>query len=287
MFYTTKYGTPKYSPVPSPIYKQKFLGEGLIASYNINQAEKYLKSKFPEIYSIHPIGTKTEYIKSYKEKYNKKIQNNPEVFLISFKTNIDLTNEIRRLIRMNKIIDTLYGWKFTKVYLSNNDTYPTNNKLYITKLSKLIEFIDYNPNQKFFLLSYEAKFSNEIITIDFETLYHLTENKNLNKIIIYGLYPKTSNKFNDIGIDSNYDKVYFDSDYNEIVEMFKEGCEEYLHRPWNYTMLRINPKYMNDLNHSLTFYDDVRTLTGVFTLDHISPHYLQREIKKGEWKNLI
>lgn len=291
--FTNSYGTPKYMICDNPQKTIGFIGEGLITSYNINQAENYIKKKFKEIAKIEPVGTKSKYEKKFiKKKIGDKliyIQNNPEAFLIYIDINevYNIKNEVYRINKLNQIIFDLYGWVFIRFAITDGNT-NFNNLNFSTKINLLNNYIGkfYDEETHYIVLIYEAKFSEEINCINFETLYHLTKKSNLNRIKKYGLCPKTSDKFLNIDIDKSYDRVYFGRNLNEIKKMFEIGDPDYNDNKLLFVLLRINPEYMNDLNHSIKFYDDVRTPTGVFTLDNIAPYYLQYFDNK-EWKNLI
>ena len=246
-----------------------YLFEGLTKSYNILELEKTLydlyKKDIKRIYSNESEYDSNEF---------------PEKIRIIVDKRISLNT-------FKDIIDTcfnLYGWIFTKAIPILTDL-KRNSKIkydydFICLNTKNFDILKKSEWTDFIELEFEAKFSKEILSFPKNTiLYHASVSNHLDKIIKFGFVPKTSNKFIDKNIKENpISRIYFSTNPSESIDIIYDTLtgknkqdELILFRISSKNLLTIFDGFNKDSVH---FFEDVRSLHGVFTYNNIHPKYI-------------
>lgn len=231
-------------------------------SYNLSACKNTLMKRFHTIENIQA----TWMISSFYR--------NKDVKLGDFKIKLKDLSELKDII---PAVEDNYGW-FTKCLVVDGHTF--------IDWSRTFDFVDdddifiddwmdenypsKDPNIVGIYLYVEAKFT--VKCDNWTNLYHLTEIKNLRKIKLNGLIPKTKGNFPD--------RIYFSKSIQEITDLMLSRYE-------NPVILRLNTDdYYDELKEKYKFYIDPRLPDyAVYTYDCIDPKYLQI-YKNDGWKNL-
>ena len=181
---------------------------------------------------------------------------NGQVFLITFFLG---NNANSRFEELNKFMINMCGWNISSMKGQNGE------KLSIdTDLSNL--------TYQYIWLQYEPKFDIEISERDYPTfVYHITPEKNLNKILTKGLCPSSkSRKFN------YSERVYFAKNIEDVLHLSKEFIKKGDKDDLGYVVLKINiaayyfhPRIFRDPNFK----------NGFYTLENISPYIIKSILK--------
>jgi hypothetical protein len=118
---------------------------------------------------------------------------------------------------------------------------------------------DFNNNSQPIVLFLEPKYDIKIIPLP-KVLYHATLNKNVKRILQYGLIPKSYNK-----LSKHPDRIYFSDNYELVLKFGNYLKSENINE--KIVILEIN---IDELNINL--YKDLNlSENGFYTMDNISP----------------
>ena len=213
------------------------LYEGLITSYPMQQTIKIIVRN----------GYKTSSVDSI---------NNTFVIKIEFYSKNSCIEQVHELIKLGDRC----GWTISEVR-------------YNLERKNVEEFLlNYTSKTNVLYLDFEAKYDIEIKDIP-SHLYHVTPKENFNKIMKYGLIPKTENK-----MSSHPDRIYFLSEYTDdsiqqlINRLYTTSINK---KSGEYYLLEIvNPKGQIP---GLRLYKDPRYLNkGMYTLQSIDPKVINK-----------
>lgn len=250
---------------------KKRINEGLIMSYDFRKCEKYLRKKFPFISKItmsvlHPFNGRRLTSDEVSHYYYIKIDSNFEDYL-----------------EIEKVLNNLCGWYISKAILYYKDTRFNNPNVYILEFDNfeygfvsdtedeilLEDVINNSESNTVEIKSIEflcqEKFTDNVKDIP-EVLYHFTKEKNLSKIIKYGLEPiHRGNKPN---------RIYFGKSERVVKQLTKYDKNVIILK------VKIDDKIKND------FWVDFNHKDCYYTKSHIHPKYIQI-YKEGEWIDLV
>lgn len=220
-------------------------------------AENDLKELYNNVLSVRYEKTNVYRFKSDTDEGEN--MGNFEVYLSS----LDNINSICKTVYDN------YGWFIVMIKIDNvqfidwnrNGTY-TNEEPY--SVFKGMEMRSYLRNIKkgnfnVIKLIFEAEITVE--DFDYTDLYHLTERKNLENIIVKGLVPTSNGNFTE--------RVYFGKNVDILKSLFEEIRKDPV-------ILRLNlEKYGDEIRNNIKFYKDPRMESADFTYSVINPKYIQ------------
>lgn len=240
-----------------------YINEAMSTSYTLSSCKKTLMKRFSTIENIQAVWQISSFYK------------NEDVKLGDFKIKLKDLSELEELI---PVLEESYGW-FTKCLTVDGHTFIDWNRTFDFVDSDDIYIDDWmdenppskNPNIAGIFLYVEAKFT--VKCNNWKNLYHLTDSKNLPKIKLNGLVPKTKGNFPD--------RVYFSKSIQEISDLMIDRHEHPI-------ILKLNSEdYYEELKAKYKFYIDPRLPDyAVFTYDCIDPKYL--EVLQGEkWEKLL
>ena len=237
--------------------------------YDMRLAENDLKELYNNVLSVRYEKTNVYRFKSDTDEGEK--MGNFEVYLSS----LDNINSICKTVYDN------YGWFIVMIKIDNvqfidwnrNGTY-TNEEPY--SVFKGMEIRSYLRNIKkgnfnVIKLIFEAEITVE--DFDYTDLYHLTERKNLENIIVKGLVPTSNGNFTE--------RVYFGKNVDILKSLFEETRNDPV-------ILRLNlEKYGDEIRNNIKLYKDPRMESADFTYSVINPKYIQILDDNGYFKNLL
>ena len=237
--------------------------------YDMRLAENDLKELYNNVLSVRYEKTNVYRFKSDTDEGEN--MGNFEVYLSS----LDNINSICKTVYGN------YGWFIVMIKIDNvqfidwnrNGTY-TNEEPY--SVFKGMEIHSYLRNIKkgnfnVIKLIFEAEITVE--DFDYTDLYHLTERKNLENIIVEGLVPTSNGNFTE--------RVYFGKNVDILKSLFEETRNDPV-------ILRLNlEKYGDEIRNNIKLYKDPRMESADFTYSVINPKYIQILDDNGYFKNLL
>ena len=224
-----------------------------------NEFNKFVKDVSEGLIKTYPIKTANRLIE--RELSNLKVQ---------FKTGIDYdTNTLfikclSQSIVIDNIIKILTQINSCGYFISHFDFYDTNDKninsIKYEPLSKdYTELLEENINNSYYIqITTESKFNK---LVDNKNIYyHVTETKNVDKILKIGLLPRSMSKKT-----YHSDRIYIGKDLINVkglARQFNDG---------DYTLLKITLE-----NDDIKLYDDPDfSGYGVYTYENISPKYIK------------
>ena len=237
--------------------------------YDMRLVENDLKELYNNVLSVRYEKTNVYRFKSDTDEGEN--MGNFEVYLSS----LDNINSICKTVYDN------YGWFIVMIKIDNvqfidwnrNGTY-TNEEPY--SVFKGMEMRSYLRNIKkgnfnVIKLIFEAEITVE--DFDYTDLYHLTERKNLENIIVKGLVPTSNGNFTE--------RVYFGKNVDILKSLFEETRKDPV-------ILRLNlEKYGDEIRNNIKLYKDPRMESADFTYSVINPKYIQILDDNGYFKNLL
>ena len=227
-------------------FPSSLINEGLISSASYDKMVQLIKNLF-------------------SVKYDKKIKIKQSHLGILLKINDDVFN--KKLYEDFLSLLNVGGYVISYFYYDDIDNsinrYPNPDEIFNFK-----DVININLIKKFDILD------NSSLP---EFLYHITEEKYLNKILDKGLIPKSKSK-----IENHPERIYI-LNHIDGVENFMEILKN-MYPYKNFTTLRINTKLINHIKlyFDPTFfidekdYNDKSTFKAYYTYDNIPPHAIEK-----------
>lgn len=177
----------------------------------------------------------------------------------TFNLNLDFDVNLNySIIQLNKLITLTnnLGWYPASISSKNNESFI--NKIFdINNFKEFIikEFLNIN-------FSFEAKY--DILEENYPNiLYHVCETKHLNKILKYGLIPKSRSKKS-----FHPDRVYLVKNLDNAYKLAEIFNKMSLNKEW--VILEINIETIRD--YLKLFRDPNYLENGVYTLNNITPY---------------
>lgn len=235
------------------LQEREIIYEGLIYSYDIKNVLGGLKKMNYKQGEVKIEKTFTGY-----------------VVLIKLPLEIGYTKKIEVL---NKFMENLCGWQLSAILHSNGKVFKKNDDL----LDSPDEFV---------WLQYEPKFDVEVNFSEIpDTLYHICQEKILDKIKKIGLTPKTKSKF-----FSYSDRIYVCNNIDDLLSLSKvfitskDKINSDNENSNSFIILQIKIK---SLLLPVRLFKDPNFENGYYTLENIQPHVIKPIIKielnnKGE-----
>jgi hypothetical protein len=179
----------------------------------------------------------------------------PQKITLNFTNNLD-EKELRNLV---KLINNL-GWFISAVLILKSDV----------KWEKfdLENFIRKDLDKRLMSFQLEAKYDIEANIYDFDILFHVSPFIYKEKILKYGLFPKSKEK-----IIKHPERIYFvdnESDAGQIAFQF-----ERLKNKMEFTLFRINFKGVRKDNPSIRLFYDPNFKDALYTLSNIHPRFIE------------
>ena len=218
---------------------QNLIYEGLIFSYDVSNIFKGLKAKG---YHQEQIGVENSA--------------NGKVFIIAFLLSKDAEKRFDELLQFMK---NLCGWNLSSVKKENGVNFNADD--------------DYiNSDNEFIWLQFEPKFDVEVSYDKYpKILYHITPEKNLQKIKKIGLIPKSkSNLF-------SYDnRIYLSDNIDSLLNLSKSFIEREDKKDKIYIILKVN---VNLFAFNIRLFRDPNFKKGYYTMENIHPDMIMPIIK--------
>jgi len=184
-----------------------------------------------------------------------KVAIKPQKITLDFTNNLD-EKELKNLL---KLINNL-GWFISAVLIFRSEV----------KWEKfnLEKFLKDDIDKRLLSFQLEAKYDIEVNVHDFDTLYHISPSIYKEKILTYGLIPKSKEK-----IFSHPDRVYFvdnDDDVNILLFQFQK-----LQEKTDFTIFEIDFKKCRRNNPSIRLFLDPNFRGAIYTLSNIPPQFIK------------
>lgn len=176
-------------------------------------------------------------------------------------------NNIDLLYDIIEKIEKFYGW-FISGSIDENDfdsELITDDELIKRELKSKEKYDEYEPDEDIYTILIEPKYGNEFQPNKLPNkVYHITDEKYLDKIKKIGLIPKSKNK-----LTKHPDRIY--------LLLKKSTIDDLLDNPDfdldNPVILTINIK---DFKNKYKIYPDPNTENGAFTLNNIPPTLIEK-----------
>lgn len=164
---------------------------------------------------------------------------------------IEISYENFHLIKniLNKL-ENFFGWFLSYIRIEGE----INNNIKDINLDEMEEYLQEDEDNKV-SFSFEPKYDDEVKVPDI--IYHITDEKNVNKIMKLGLIPKTKSK-----ISYHPERIYLltdKKDINGLISHSKFTIDEPI-------LLTID---VSKLKNKMKFYIDVQYPAGIYTLNNI------------------
>lgn len=228
----------------SEMFNRHIVCEGLIKTYSVKDTINFLLNKGIKKYYIYPLKIvkgDNKMLYSINLKFRKGFNNIP--------------NEV--IVNLIHILDTC-GWFFSIGYCNGKYFKELNNK-----------FIENNTEYNNIDLIFEPKFDVNVSKDELpDKLYHVTPNKNIDKIYKNGLTPRNNNK-----VTNHPERVYLFGENNInnwkniALNLKGENINE------KYSLLEIE---VNKVNKNIVFmYDPNCEFEAYYVLEPITPYSIK------------
>lgn len=190
-----------------------------------------------------------------------KILGDDEIYETNGSIKIELTFNNHKIISdVVKKMENLFGWYLVGVQGELGEPFDPN-------VDEIRQDLQYNANE---MAKEYGEDMDGLITLYFlpkygyksdvpDMVYHVTEKHNLEKILKYGLVPKTKSKK-----AYHPDRVYLATDPSKISDLYSDMAFD-VFEP---VIIKID---LSDVKDRMEFYKDEHFPTGVYTLSNIGP----------------
>ena len=203
--------------------------------------------------------------KSYNEevvmKHLNKILGDDEIYETDGSIKINLTFNNHKIIGdVVKKMENLFGWYLVGAQGDLDEPFDSN-------VEEIKQHLQYNANE---MAKEYGKDMDDLMVLHFlpkygyktnvpDMVYHVTEKHNLEKILRYGLVPKTKNKK-----AYHPDRVYLATNLSRISDLYNDMNFDVT----DPVIIKID---LSDVKDHMEFYKDEHFPTGVYTLSNIGP----------------
>lgn len=182
----------------------------------------------------------------------------------TLKIQLNIKNK-NKLLKTIDVLDSLYGWYLSGAQEDYHEPIESDVNSIKSVLKTNIDDLgqDYEPDDMILLMHFEPRYSTTVPSQNIpDVLFHVTDEKYLDKIKKHGLVPKHKDK-----LSHHPDRIYFLIDKSNV-EQLVNNHNFNIDTP---VLLTINVSTYKNNN---VFYTDPNMPSGIYTTNNIPPNLI-------------